>query len=270
LADLIYINGNRVYDGLPLRSLFFGEGVFETFRYKSGLPVHYDKHMTRLEEGARLICLEMPDAGYIKGLIEGAVRDSGMSDVYVKLSILSEGSNPFYENSQGSQVLILVKEYPKSKDSIKAGVCSFTKNSNSPILKIKSFNYLENIIARREALAKGYDEVLFLNEEGNITEGSAGNIFWYKTGTLYTPSVDCGLLPGTTREILLDIRDSLGIEIEEGGFSLEELISSELAFFTNSLMGSVPISQIDNQMIPMNNPVYTMFQQALLVELGWI
>jgi len=270
VSDQLYLSGKKVNNELPLRSLFYGEGVFETFRYNSGPPVHFDKHLKRLNEGTDLLQLKMPDESYIKDLIDQAVGDSGIADLYIKLCVLSEGSNPFYESSQGSQVLILAMEYPKPKDSIKAGVCSFTKNSSSPILKIKSFNYLENIIARREALSKGYDEVLFLNEKGNITEGGAGNIFWYKTGTLYTPSVDCGLLPGTTREILLDIKDKLGIEIEEGGFSLEGLLSSEFAFFTNSLMGSVPITQINNQMIPLNNPVYTMIQKELLQELGWI
>jgi len=270
LEDLIYINGNRVYDELPLRSLFYGEGVFETFRHKSGLPVHFDKHMKRLKEGAGFLNLEMPDEGYIAVLIEQAVKKSGLSDLYVKLCILSEGSNPFYEKSQGSQILMLVREYLKPKDSLKAGICSFTKNSSSPILKIKSFNYLENIIARREALGKGFDEALFLNEEGNITEGSAGNIFWYKEGKLYTPSVECGILPGTIREVLLDIRDELGLQIEEGGYSLEELFSSEFAFFTNSLIGSVPISQIDNHLIPLDNAVYTKIQRVLPCELGWI
>jgi len=226
--------------------------------------------MRRLEEGAGVLYMEMPDKGYIKGLIDQAVRKSGLSDLYVKLCILSEGRNSFYENSQGSQVLILSKEYQRPKDAIKAGICSFNRNSSSPIVKIKSFNYLENIIARREAMVKGLNEALFHNEQGNLTEGSAGNIFWYKTGTLYTPSIECGILPGTTREVLLEIRGKLSLEIEEGGYPLEELIGSEFAFFTNSLMGSVPISQIDNQMIPMNNPVYTMIQRALRAELGWI
>lgn len=269
MADYIYLNGNRIEAGLPLRSLFYGEGVFETFRYKAGLPVHLEKHLNRLKEGTALLNMEMPDEDYIVSLIDQAVKGAGSSNLYVKLCILSEGSKPFYEKSQGSQVLILVKTYQSPKVAMKAGVCSFTKNSSSPILRIKTFNYLENIIARREALAKGFDEALFVNEKGKITEGSAGNIFWYKTGMLYTPSVECGILPGTTREMLLEIKDELGLEIEEGGFSLEELLSSEFAFFTNSLSACVAISQVEDKMIPMNNPVYRMIHKGLLKELGW-
>ena len=260
-TDFLCLNGNKIEGKLPLRSLFYGEGVFETFRYKAGLPIHFEKHLKRLKEGTALLNMEMPDEDYIVSLIDQAVKGSGLSDLYVKVCILSEGNNPFYEKSQGIQVLTLVREYHKPNDSLKAGVCSFTKNSSSPVLRIKTFNYIENIIARREALDKGFDEALFLNEKRNITEGSAGNIFWYKTGILYTPSVDCGILPGTTREILLEIKDKLGLEIEEGGFYLEELVSSEFAFFTNSLIGSVPISQIDNKMIPMSNAVYMMIWQ---------
>lgn len=269
MEDLLYLNGNNVGSELPLRSLYFGEGVFETFRYNSGLPKHFDKHIRRLKEGTTLLKMEMPDEGYIAQLINQAASGATRSDLYIKVCLLSEGSNPFYDNSQGTQVLILVKAYQSPKVAIKTGVGSFTKNSSSPILRIKSFNYLENILARREALSKGYDEVLFLNEKGDITEGGAGNIFWYKTGILYTPSVECGILPGTTREILLDIKDRLGLEIEEGGFSLEELLSSEFAFFTNSLTASVAISQVEDKMIPMNNPVYRMIHKGLLKELGW-
>lgn len=269
MSDQIYINGNRLTYELPLRSLFYGEGVFETFRYKTGIPVHFDKHFKRLEKGAGVLKLDMPDKGYIVGLIKKAVRESGLSDVYIKICLLSQGNTLFYENSQGSQVLILVKEYLKPKESTRACVCSFAKNSQSPVVKIKSLNYLENIIARREAAARGFDEVVFLNEEKKITEGGAGNIFWYRDGMLYTPSLECGLLPGTTREVLMEITEELGIGVIEGGYDLEDLVGSDFAFFTNSLIGSVPISQVDNHTIPLGNAKYTKIELALFKALDW-
>ena len=180
MAELIYKNGKRVHEDLPLRSIFFGEGVFETFRYKAALPAHFDKHLQRLTEGASLLSMEMPEESYILGLLDKAVRKSGLSDLYVKLCLLSEGGTAFFEISQGTQVLIQIKDYAGSRDNIKAGGSPYRKSSSSPVLRIKSFNYLENILARREALKNGFDEALFLNERGEITEGSAGNVFWYK------------------------------------------------------------------------------------------
>ena len=269
MAELIYKNGKRVHEDLPLRSIFFGEGVFETFRYKAALPAHFDKHLRRLREGARFLEMEMPEDSYILGLIDNAVRKSGLSDLYVKLCLLSEGRSAFYEISQGTQVLIQIKDYPGSKDSIKAGVSSYRKSSSSPVLRIKSFNYLENILARRQALKNGFDEALFLNERAEITEGSAGNIFWFKNSTVYTPAVKCGLLPGTTREIIIESQSELGIEVEEGYFSIEHLFDAEFVFFTNSLLGSVPVSQIDDCEFPIDNPTYQNIGREILSQLGW-
>jgi len=267
--DLVYLNGNRLTYELPLRTLFYGEGVFETFRYRSAMPEHFDKHIERLEEGANLLQLDMPEKGYIVSLIEKAVRESELSDLYVKFCLLSHGNTLFYEKSEEIQALILIKEYFKPKDSIRACVCSFPKNSQSPVVRIKSFNYLENIIARREAAERGFDEVVFFNEEKKVTEGGAGNIFWYKGGMLHTPSVGCGLLPGTTREIVMEISRGLNMDIVKGEYPLEDLVDSDFAFFTNSLIGSVPISQIDNRMIPLDNPKYGEIEIALYEALGW-
>ena len=73
MAELIYKNGKRVYEDIPLRTVFFGEGVFETFRYKSTLPVHFEKHLRRLREGAGFISMEMPEDSYIKELLNKAI-----------------------------------------------------------------------------------------------------------------------------------------------------------------------------------------------------
>lgn len=270
MAELIYKNGKRVYEDLPLRSLFFGEGVFETFRYKSSPPVHFDKHLKRLRDGARYLSMDIPEDGYIEQLLDKAVKKSGLSDLYVKLCLLSEGGSAFYDNSQGTQVLMQIKDYPEAKESIKAGVSNYRKSSSSPVLRIKSFNYLENILARRDAIKSGFDEALFLNENEYITEGSAGNIFWFEGGALHTPSVDCGLLPGTTREILLESQDKIGFKVEEGSYSIDHLYGSEFAFFTNSLMGSVPISQIDDVSKNIEHEIYTHIEQELYRQLGWM
>lgn len=270
MSELIFKNGNRVQEDLPLRTLFFGEGVFETFRYKSSLPVHFDKHIQRLRDGARFLSMAMPKESYISELLEKAIAETAESDLYVKLCLLSEGGSAFYEKSQGTQVLIQTKEYPGSKLSLKAEVSDFRKSSSSLVLRIKSFNYLENILARRQAIKNGFDEALFLNENEKITEGSAGNIFWYRNGGLYTSSVECGLLPGTTRDILIEIQSKLDLEIEEGVYPLDDLLDSEFAFFTNSLIGSVPVSQINNKYIPVDNKVYEKIKTELYNELGWI
>jgi 4-amino-4-deoxychorismate lyase len=187
----------------------------------------------------------------------------------VKICLLSQGTSIFYESPQGSSLLVVVREYKPLNEPIKAHVSSFRRNSTSPILGLKSLNYLENIFARREARGLGFDEALFFNERGEITEGSATNIFWLKEGVLFTPSLECGLLSGVVRGIVIEIAGETGIELRERCFNLDSLTSSQGGFFTNSLIGAIPISQVDEFKLRSNPQDFKRIKTALLEKLGW-
>ena len=146
----------------------------------------------------------------------------------------------------------------------------FRRISDSPIYGVKSLNYLENIIARREARLNGYDEAVFLNERGEIAEGTASNIFWVKKDTLYTPSVECGILPGIIREILIDSVNALGLGVEEGGYYPESITGSRFAFLTNSLSGSMLIFQLGNAEFPLDDGLYETIKKRVITGLGWV
>jgi branched-subunit amino acid aminotransferase/4-amino-4-deoxychorismate lyase len=269
MREMILFDGKPIKEGFPVRSLLYGEGLFESFRWRGKTPVFLAKHLERMKNGAEALGIPFPGMGDTKCTLENAVLDSQISDAYVKICLLSQGSSVFYGNSNGASILVVVRQYQFPDELIKAHVSSFRRNSMSPILGMKSLNYLENILARRDARALGFDEAIFLNENGEITEGSANNIFWLKEGVLFTASLECGLLSGIIRGVVIDIARELGIRIEEGRFGLDDLASSEGVFFTNSLVGAVLASQIDGFEFPFDSQVFKRIKDVLFEKLVW-
>lgn len=269
MSEFAYLDGKRVDAALPLRAIFYGEGLFETFRYRSRLPVFYERHYERMRQGAEYLGIPMPETGYIQDLVHDAVSASGIKDASVKVCLLSQGNTAYYELPSGGSVLIGVKDYLVPEGPFSICISRFTRNSGSPLPRIKSLNYLENVIARREALASGYDEAVFVDEAGRLAECASSNIFWVRDGVLHTPSVECGLLPGITRQILLDSAAELGLEAAVGGYSPDDLYRSGLVFLTNSIIGSGMISQVGDKMINSDISLYGRIKGLLRRELSW-
>lgn len=266
----MYINGERIDKGIPLRALFFGEGLFETFRYRTSMPVYIDKHFSRIEGGAGLLGIPFSGREKFTRLVGKAVTESGIKDAYVKVCLLSRGGLNYYDYASDGDVAVIVKEYESRKGAVMARISEFGRNSDSPINRIKSLNYLENIVARRAAQKGGYDEAVFLNERGDVAEGSASNIFWVDGDTLYTPSIECGILPGITREILLESVDQVGLRVEEGRYSPESVSGSRFAFLTNSLVGCSYLSCFEHSKFPPTDELYESIKTMLYSKLGWI
>ncbi len=269
MKEFVLIDGKPIKEGFPLRSLLYGEGVFETFRWKVNPPVFWNNHIQRMKRGAEVLGIPFPGVEGIKKSVEEVMLSSQVSDVYVKICLLSQGTSVFHENPRGTSLMVIVREYQPPKEIIKAYVSSFGRNSTSPIQRLKSLNYLENVLARREAMRLGFDEALFLNETGEITEGSATTLFWLKEGVLFTPSLECGLLSGVIRGVVIEFAAEIGIEIIEGRFSLDSVTSSLGGFFTNSLIGAVPISQVNEFDLCADSNGFKMIKTALLRKLGW-
>ena len=269
MKEYIFIEGKKVTESIPLRSLFYGEGLFETFRYKNNLPVLMDSHLDRMDVGAIRLKIPFPEREYIVKLIEDAVVQSQIADAYVKICLLSGGGSSFYKPAEKSQLLVIVKEYASPQQSVRLKINSFTRMSGSPLSRIKSLNYLENILARRGARDAGFDDALFFNERGEICECSASNIFWYKDNALYTPSVDCGLLPGVTRANILKLAKVNNLSASEGGFFLDDVKSAEIAFICNSLIGCAPVSFIEGVSFDIRHKEFKRIKNELFYNLKW-
>jgi len=270
MEELILINGQPIPENFPLRSLFYGEGVFETFRWKSTHPVFLNRHIERMKNGAEILRIPFPGEETILDSLDSALTAFQASDAYVKICLLSHGSSMFYENPEGFSFLSIVREYQLPNEPVKARVSDCRRSSTSSILRLKSLNYLESIYARREARELGFDDAIFLNERGEITEGTASNIFWFRDGVLYTPSIECGLLSGITRGLLVEIAEEIGMQVWEGCFNLESLLSSHCCFLTNSLIGVVAISQINDTKLHCDYNCFERIKASLFEKLGWV
>ena len=116
--------------------------------------------------------------------------------------------------------------------------------------QIKSLNFLNNVLAKIEAKKQGAYEAIMLNENAFLAEGTISNIFFYKGGSLCTPSIDCGILDGITRGIVTDLARQEGLSVQEGMFTKNDLYAAEEVFLTNTTMEVMPVSAVDSQTYP--------------------
>ncbi|MGH7884452.1 MAG: aminotransferase class IV [Thermodesulfobacteriota bacterium] len=269
MSEFIFLDGKVIDKSFLPRALFYGEGVFETFRWKGKPPVFLEKHFERLSSGAKLFDIPFPEITLLFERIYEAVKKSRIHDAYVKLCLIAEGETSFYKMPQKSSILVLVKKHTAPKEEFSLCVSKLKRNQFSPLHMVKSFNYMENILSKREALDKQFDDAIFLNINDEIVETSSCNIFWVRGKALFTPSINCGLLPGITRNAVLSIAPDLGYEINERKFKLPYLLNSDFAFLTNASAGVIYVNKINNQVMPKINAHYKQLKDSLTQKLDW-
>ncbi len=270
LKEFNFLNGKPITSKqFPLRSLFYGEGVFETFRYNRQLPLHIKQHLERLRTGAKLLNIPCPSPSELISYIQQSISRTEIDDAYVKLCLLATGDTLFYKNPSDFSVLITIKNFQQSKEEFSLCISTHKRNPNSVLNTVKTLNYLEKILVRREAIDKGFDDALILNLNNELTETSSSNIFWVRGKDIYTPSKQCGLLAGITRDLTLEIAKELGYKINERRFGPSYIMNSDFAFLTNSLSGTIYVNKINNINMPPPNDYYFEIKNEVLTKLGW-
>jgi branched-subunit amino acid aminotransferase/4-amino-4-deoxychorismate lyase len=197
----------------------------------------------------------------LKSAVMATIQANQLGDARVRITIsIGEGGIvPDPSTCDKPTVLILAGHYQPYPEQVyekgfRAIVSSIRRNSQSPLSRLKSANYLESILARQEARAAGIDEALCLNEKGLLAEASMSNIFLVTNGILRTPGQESGILPGITREVVLELASPLGINTLEHDIRLDELFQAQEAFLTNSLMEIMPLTEIDGKPIGSGRP----------------
>jgi branched-subunit amino acid aminotransferase/4-amino-4-deoxychorismate lyase len=214
-----------------------------------------EQHLERLSQSAKLLGLPL-DAFDLKKACYDTVRANKLKDARIRLTVsMGEGeAAPDLPKHPRPTVLATAASYvPLSDEAYHKGykvvVSTIDQDSQSPLSRLKSANYLNNILARREARASGVDESILLNERGFLCEGSASNIFLVSKGNLITPGGESGCLPGITRQVVMELAQGLGIGISEREVRLEELLHANEAFLTNSIMELMPLAEVNGQRI---------------------
>jgi branched-chain amino acid aminotransferase len=243
-----------VYD----HGLLYGDGVFEGIRVYQGKIFECDAHLHRLFDSARSIRLTPNQSREeLKTIMHEVVRANGFSDCYIRL-ILTRGVgylglNPNRCPTPSTIVIadtidIYPKEtYEKGMSIITASVIRNHPNAVSP--RIKSLNYLNNILAKLEAADAGVPEAVMLNHDGNVSECSADNIFIVRGGQLQTPGTADGILEGVTRRVILDLAKKLGIDAIEKTLQRFDLYIADECLLTGTAAEVVPVTKIDGRPI---------------------
>lgn len=229
------------------RLVLFGYGLFETLFISENGPLFPALHWQRMKKGADLLDLSLPSEDKWLAQVQEFIAQTPRVVPYGLRVTLSGGTS---QANLSSLILFHSRSIPYTPDQHTQGIrlhlLSTPRNELSPLTAIKSTNYLENILAKKASALQGAEEGLWLNTKGFLSEGTMSNLFYIKNGTLYTPSLLSGCLPGTRRHLILDLARSLQIRTEEGLYPFSDLLLADEIFMTNALMGLMPVRQIDN------------------------
>jgi 4-amino-4-deoxychorismate lyase len=236
----------------------YGMGLFETFRTYGGRPWLLEQHAERLGEGCRELGIAYrPDAEKMRDDLRRLLEASGLADAYIRWSVSAgEGAVGLPAGEYGRpEVIVYAKELgpdePATRAPKKLRTLRLRRNTTeNGAGRLKSFHYMNNIVAKRELARAGAPEGtegLFLDREGHVCEGIVSNVFWLSDGVLYTPSLDTGALPGVTRAYVLRMAALSGVPVREGRYRLEEAAAADEMFLTGSVQEIVPVAELQDE-----------------------
>jgi 4-amino-4-deoxychorismate lyase len=220
-----------------------GRGAFETMRLYAGRPFRLDVHLGRLSESAARLGLPAPDREEIRSLVSTALEASGVEDGMLRIY-----ATPGREHGGAPSAIVLVAALPPDLEELRRrGLRTISVEFRPADLigGIKSTSYALNMVAVDRARARGADDAVFLAEGGTVLEATTSNLLWRGGSTLYTPSLELGILAGVTRAVLLELAPGLGYEVEEGVFPVSELAAAEEAFTSSSVREVMPVVALD-------------------------
>jgi len=257
-SDVIWLDGALVDRATARldpsdRGLLLGDGLFETILVRSGQAQHLESHLLRLADSARLLGIPLPvDAPGIAVAIEHLLTARALQNGLAALRItLTRGAGLrglLPPVAPKPHLLMTATSYhPPAQPSFTAQLVSIRRNEGSPLSRIKSLNYLDNVLALQEAVAAGADEALLCNNAGFICGGSRTNLFVVCRGKLLTPPLTDGVLDGIQRRIVLQRAAEAGYQVREQSLRPVDLPDIDEAFVTNSLMEIRPLTRIDRR-----------------------
>ena len=268
MPRIIFMNDRLVPEDEAKVSVFdhgllYGDGVFEGLRSYAGTVFRLDAHLDRLWASARAICLEIPLS---KAAVAKAVNDTlaanKLVDGYVRLVVTrgagSLGLDP--NRTKNPQVIVIadtISLYPREfyEQGLKI-VTAATQRVQSAALspRIKSLNYLNNIMAKLEGLRAGCVEALMLNHKGEVAECTGDNVFVVRSGVLLTPPPDAGILEGITRNAVMELARAAGIDCREATLTRHDLYTADECFLTGTAAEVIPVVDIDGRTIGSGTP----------------
>lgn len=243
--------------------LLYGDGVFEGIRFYSGRVFRLEEHIRRLFDSARAIVLKLPwTQEQVMQFTVDTIKANGLTDGYVRLVVTRGtgglGLNPYLcERPIMFIIASTIQLYPEEyyTNGLAIVTCATRRPAPAALMpQVKSLNYLNNIMAKIEAIQAGAMEALMLNEQGYVSECTGDNIFLLKNGTLLTPPVADGALDGVTRQVILQLADQLGIPWKEQTLTRYDIFISDECFLTGTAAEVIPVIALDRRPIGDGKP----------------
>lgn len=242
-------------------ALLRGRAAFETLRVYGGRPFRLAEHLERMAASAARLGVSWP--GGFEELVRQALDAAGAPDVVLRLYL-----TPGREGAREPVSLALVSSLPPDLDERRARgirlISLLGVRAEAPWLLggVKSTSYAINMTAEAEARRRGADDAVFVRDDGIVLEGTVTNVWWRRGATLYTSSLDLGILAGVTRAALIEAAPGLGYEVREGVFGLDELLGAEEAFTSSSVREVMPAVSVDDRSLG-RGPAAERLQAAL-------
>jgi len=254
--DYVYLNGavlRRSEAKIPAmdRGFLYGDGLFETMRVVSGVAFRLDRHLERLSRACDE-CLwgRRPDCGEIRGAAQRLLLKNQVTEGYLRITVSRGPYSGNLTDLAAQQPTVFIDARPMDLPPLEAAPpyvlarSPYALNERSPLARHKSLSYQANLLALAEGRRRGADEVYFLNSRRRLAECATSNLFFVQGSSIFTPAEQCGLLPGITREAVLELCAENRVACQTGEYGEEKLLSSDGAFCTNSLRGIVPVRAI--------------------------
>jgi branched-chain amino acid aminotransferase len=263
MPQVIYLNGEfvskedakvSVYD----HGFLYGDGIFEGIRIYNGNIFRCKEHLDRLYDSAKSIMLDIPlSYGDMQKALVETIRRNELRDGYIRL-VVSRGPGDLGLDPRRSPkafVIIIAEKlsiYPEEAYINGLKTISVSQRRNIPDAlnpKIKSLNYLNNILVKIQANLADVGEAIMVNAQGYVAEGSSDNIFIVKRGVVYTPPCYVGALEGITRGAIIDICGRIGIPLKEEPFTLHDVYVADEVFFTGTAAEVIAVREVDGRII---------------------
>ena len=267
-AFKVWING-KLYDKEDAKisvydhGLLYGDGVFEGLRSYGGNVFRLEEHLTRLWNSAKAILLEIPlSREEIGRAIHETLKANGLDDGYIRLIVTrgagSLGLDP--NRTADPQVIVIADHitlYPEEFYNSGLEIVTVSTIRNHPAAlnpRIKSLNYLNNILAKIECLQAGCMEALMLNHKGEVAECTADNIFLVRDCVLLTPPTDAGVLEGITRQAVIELARQSGREVREVSLTKHDVYIADECFLTGTAVEVIAVVKVDSRKIGSGAP----------------
>jgi aminodeoxychorismate lyase len=254
---IIYLNKTMVEAAkariAPLSSaMLFGRGVFTTVAIYRGAPFFWSEHWQRLEKDAQRLGIDCGGLNQrnVGEALKQLINVNGVEDGRARIILLSRGEEDRWKfkaaGARKTDILIMTDDRLRRRETgLTLAVSRFRANTGSPLVGVKSLNYLNQVLAMEEARERDFDEAVMLNERGEIVSATMANIFWVKDGTLHTPNLSSGAIGGVTRGAVIDLAAQHFIPLVEGVYELADLTEADEIFLTSTSLGIAIVTTFD-------------------------